>query len=388
MNILVLGAGMMGSAMAYDLAHSPGVDKIILADINEELARGVAAKSGKNVEPRRLDINYFDDVVDLMSTVDAAMGATSYTHNVLLTKAAIEAKVHFCDLGGNMDVVDKQIALDAQAKAANVVILPNCGLAPGMACVIAAGGAKKFSEVKEIHIRVGGLPQHPQPPLNYQLVFSPEGLINEYIESAEVIRNGKFQPVESMADLEELEFPKPFGKVEAFTTSGGTSTLTRMFQGNIKELDYKTIRYKGHCDKFKTLLDLGFASQEPITIGANIYTAREYFEFMLRKKLPMNGPDVVLTRVTIKGMLNGEGTTYVYEMVDYYDTATNMTSMMRTTSFPTSIIAQMAANGTITARGVLPPEQCVPLDPFIAELKKRKIVFKETSTKILSFGDL
>lgn len=381
MKALVIGAGMMGSAMAYDFAHSPGVEKVFLADINEEQARRSAKAIGSSVEAKKLDINDYPAVVALMKNADVAAGATSYNHNVLLTKAAIEAGIHFCDLGGNMDVVDRQLAQDAAAKKANVLILPNCGLAPGMACVIAAGGAKKFSTVDEIHIRVGGLPQHPLPPLNYQLVFSAEGLINEYLELAEVIRSGEFKIVDSMMDLEELDFLPPFGTVEAFNTSGGTSTLTRMFKGKIKELDYKTIRYKGHCEKFKTLLDLGFASSEPITIGSNIYTAREYFEHLLRKKLPSNGPDVVLTRVTIIGMLNGSGSSQkklAYEMIDSYDSAGKMTSMMRTTAFPTSIIAQMVANGTITARGVQPPEQCVPLDPFIAELKKRNIIIKET----------
>ena len=378
MNVLVIGAGMMGSAMAYDFARSPGVEKVVLADINEEQALRSARAIGGNVEAKKLDINQRADVVQLMKHADVAAGATSYNHNVLLTGAAIEAKVHFCDLGGNMDVVDRQISLSEKAKAAGVLILPNCGLAPGMACVIAAGGAKKFSTVEELHIRVGGLPQHPQPPLNYQLVFSAEGLINEYLEPAEVIRDGEFRHVESMVDCEELEFPSPFGTMEAFNTSGGTSTLTRMFRGKVKELDYKTIRYKGHCEKFKTLLDLGFASSEPVQVGANVFTAREYFEHLLRKKLPSNGPDVVLTRVTIAGVMSGAKRTLAYEMIDYYDSAAKMTSMMRTTAFPTSIIAQMVANGTIAGRGVHPPEQCVPLDPFIAELKKRKIMIKET----------
>ncbi|HEV8538070.1 MAG TPA: saccharopine dehydrogenase C-terminal domain-containing protein, partial [Bacteroidota bacterium] len=343
---------------------------------------------GKKVTTRKLDVNDPDDVAKAMSGVDVAVGATSYTHNLQLTKAAIKAGVHFCDLGGNMDVVDQQLALDAKAKKADVCILPNCGLAPGMACVIAAGSATRFTSVNEIHIRVGGLPQRPVPPLNYQLVFSPEGLINEYIEPAEVIRNGAARTVESMADIEELHFPKPFGKVEAFNTSGGTSTLTRMFKDKIRELDYKTIRYKGHCEKFKTLLDLGFASSEPVTIGSHVTTAREYFEQLLRKKLPLNGPDVVLMRVTIKGQLDGAARTVIHEMIDYYDTETNMTSMMRTTAFPTSIIAQMVADGTIAARGVMPPEQCVPLEPFITELRKRNIVIKESFPKILSFNEL
>ncbi|MBI4547815.1 MAG: saccharopine dehydrogenase NADP-binding domain-containing protein [Ignavibacteriae bacterium] len=378
MKALVIGAGMMGSALVYDLAYSDGIEKIVLADVNEERAKNVANRVGKAVEPRSLDVNCYDDVVELMREVEVAIGATTYTHNTSLTKAAIEAGVHFCDLGGNMDVVDRQLDMDSKAKEAHVCILPNCGLAPGLACVIAAGGAKKFERVDEIHIRVGGLPQHPKPPLNYQLVFSAEGLINEYIEPAEVIRNGEVKHIESMSDLEELEFPPPFGKLEAFNTSGGVSTLTRMFKGNIKELDYKTIRYKGHCEKFKTLLDLGFASAEPIAAGNSVRTARELFEELLRRKLPSNGPDVVLMRVTITGMQRNSQKTLAYEMIDYYDEKLMMTSMMRTTAFPTSIIAQMAVKGTITARGVVPPEQCVPLKPFMAELKKRNIGIKET----------
>jgi lysine 6-dehydrogenase len=378
MNALVIGSGMMGSALAHDLSRSGGVERVILADINLERAREVAGRMGKNLEPVQLDTRSPDQVVETMKRVSVAVGATSYGHNVGLTEAAIRAGIHFCDLGGNMDVVYRQMALDKEAKAAGVCIIPNCGLAPGLACVIAAGGAARFSSVDEIHIRVGGLPLHPRPPLNYQLVFSPEGLINEYIEPAEVLRDGQLKSVDSMLDLEELEFPAPFGKLEAFNTSGGISTLTRMFAGKAKHLDYKTIRYTGHCEKFRLLLDLGFASSEPIMAGPNFRTAREMFEEMLRRRLPSNGPDVVLTRVTIKGSMGKERKALAYEMVDYYDEKEKMTSMMRTTAFPTSIIAQMAAGGTITARGVQPPEQCVPLEPFLKELRARNIVIAES----------
>src|SRR5436309_1413167 len=156
MKALVIGSGMMGSAMAYDLAQSPGVEKVFLADIDLERARKSAAAIGAKVEPFRLDINEGADVVRLMKMADVCAGATSYTHNVALTEAAITSKVHFCDLGGNMDVVDKQLAMNKQAADAGVLILPNCGLAPGMACVIAAGGAKRFSTMERIHVRVGG----------------------------------------------------------------------------------------------------------------------------------------------------------------------------------------------------------------------------------------
>ncbi len=377
MKALVIGAGMMGSALAYDLAHSDSVEKVILADIEPDRARSVAKRLNGRVEARRVDVGIAADVAAVMRGMDVAIGATSYTHNIALTKAAIDAGVHWCDLGGNMEVVAGQLALNAQAKNNNLCILPNCGLAPGMACVVAAGAAGRFSSVDEIHLRVGGLPQHPVPPLNYQLVFSAEGLINEYIEPADAIRAGEVTTVQSMLDLEELEFPAPFGTMEAFNTSGGVSTLTSMYRGRVRELDYKTIRYPGHCEKFRTLLDLGFASAEPIMVGSTMRTAREIFEEMLRRKLPSNGPDVVLMRVTVEGTAGGAHTALAYEMIDYYDESAQMTSMMRTTAFPTSIIAQMAAGGRIDRRGVLPPEQCVPLEPFLEELRKRNIIITE-----------
>ncbi|MBI5021372.1 MAG: saccharopine dehydrogenase NADP-binding domain-containing protein [Ignavibacteriales bacterium] len=378
MKALVIGAGMMGSALAYDLAHSSGVEKVYLADIDFDRAESAAKTIGANVTPVKLDVNSHDDVVYVMEQVDVVCGATSYNHNLLLTKAAIETGKHFCDLGGNMDVVYRQMDLHEKAKAAGVLIIPNCGLAPGLAAILGAGGAKYFDAVDEIHLRVGGLPQHPVPPLNYQIVFSVEGLINEYLEPAEVIRNGKPQKVSSMDDLEEIEFPQPFGKVQAFNTSGGISTLTNMFNGKVKTLDYKTIRYKGHCEKFKTLLDLGFASSEPLMVGNSVKTARELFQELLKKKLPSSGHDLILMRVWIQGTKNKEQRTLTYEMIDYFDEKTKISSMMRTTSFPTSIIAQMIVNGTIKDRGVLPPEQCVPVQPLIEELKKRNIIIKES----------
>jgi lysine 6-dehydrogenase len=378
MKALVIGAGMMGSALAYDLAHSDDVEKVYLADIDFDRAENAAKMIGANVIPVKLDVNSHDDVVYVMEQVDVVCGATSYNHNLLLTKAAIETGKHFCDLGGNMDVVYKQMELNEKAKAADVLIIPNCGLAPGLAAILGAGGAKYFDFVDEIHLRVGGLPQHPIPPLNYQIVFSVEGLINEYLEPAEVIRNGTPQKVSSMEDLEEIEFPQPFGKVEAFNTSGGISTLTTMFNGKVKALDYKTIRYKGHCEKFKTLLDLGFASSESLMVGNSVKTARELFQELLKKKLPSSGHDLILMRVWIQGTKNNEQKTLTYEMIDYFDEKTKISSMMRTTSFPTSIIAQMVVNSTIKERGVLPPEQCVPVQPLINELKKRNIIINES----------
>jgi len=143
-------------------------------------------------------------VVELMRGHASAISCVNYWLNERLARAAVEAGTHFCDLGGNNDVVDAELALDAEARAAGVNIVPDCGLAPGMVAVLAAHGALQFETLDAIHIRVGGLPQTPKPPLDYQMVFSVEGLINEYIEPARVIRDGKVTIVDSMTERERF----------------------------------------------------------------------------------------------------------------------------------------------------------------------------------------
>ena len=250
MKILVLGAGRMGHGAVYDLAHnSPEVKEITIADSDLAKAEAVsAAVNSPKITATQLDAADFHQVLSVMDTHDAAISCINYWFNASLSRAAIKANCHFCDLGGNNYIVDEQLALDAEARAANVSIIPDCGLAPGMVSVLAMHGAKRFDETEEIHIRVGGLPQNPRPPLDYQLVFSVEGLINEYVETARVIRRGEIAEVDSMTELETLSFDD-FPALEAFQTSGGTSTLPETFHGKIRELDYKTIRYAGHCDE-------------------------------------------------------------------------------------------------------------------------------------------
>lgn len=378
MKYLVLGSGQMGTAVAFDLAQAEDTEEIVLADIDEERARHTAEKIGSaNVRTARLDVNYYDDVLGLMAGHDVAVSAVLYKHNVLLTKAAIETGVSLCDLGGNNEVVEKQRGLHLKAEQGGVTILPNCGLAPGMANVIAVRGVNSFDAVDELHIRVGGLPQNPRPPLNYQLVFSPEGLINEYIEKAEIIRHGNRMKVESMTELEDIAFPQPFNGLEAFHTSGGISSLARLFEGRIRELDYKTIRYKGHCQTFKVLIDLGFTGSEPSADGTDSRTPREIFGDLLERTLTFNDKDVVLMRITISGEKDGKRRTRAWEMVDYYDEKNAMTAMMRTTGYSTSIIAQMVARGQIHQRGVFLPEQVVDGGILLKELAARNIDVRE-----------
>ncbi len=374
MKILVLGAGRMGHGAVFDLIHnSPDVESVTVADFDLKKAEAVAeAVDTSRVVPRHIDAGVYSDAVDLMRGHDSVISCVNYWHNVSLSKAAIETRANFCDLGGNNYVVDEQLALDAEAKAAGINIIPDCGLAPGMVSILAMHGAAKFEEIEEIHIRVGGLPQKPEPPLNYQLVFSVEGLINEYIEVARVIRDGKIVTVESLTEIEDLSF-EGFPALEAFQTSGGTSTLPDTFLGKIRELDYKTIRYAGHCDKFKTMIDLGLCSSDAIDVDSQSVKPRRVFGELLLKHLPADGPDYVLVRLDFVGKKGGETSRLRYDIVDKLDEATGMSAMMRTTAFPASIIAQMMAHGDVLSRGATPQEKAIDPAKFVSELARRKI---------------
>jgi lysine 6-dehydrogenase len=379
MKILVLGAGRMGLGAAYDLAHnSSDVSSVTVADVDGERARAVVETvASAKLTAAQVDVEDSARVVELMRGHDAAVSCVTYFHNLALARAAIEARTNFCDLGGNNAVVDAELALDAEARAAGVNVIPDCGLAPGMVAVLAAHGAERFDELEAVHIRVGGLPLNPKPPLDYQIVFSVEGLINEYVERARVVRGGRIVEVESMTELEALEFPAPFGRMEAFQTSGGTSTLPDTFLGRIRELDYKTIRYPGHCAQFKLLIDLGLASSDEVDLSGTRVSPRKLLGELLVRHLPADEPDAVLVRLEFRGLTEGKARHLRYDIIDRFDERTRLSAMQRTTAFPASIVAQTMARGGTTRKGALPQERCIPPAPFVAALAARDIRIAE-----------
>jgi lysine 6-dehydrogenase len=393
MRVLVLGAGRMGLGAAYDLAHnSEGVESVTVADVDEGRARAVVETlKSERVSAARVNVEDAARTVELMRGHDAAISCVTYFHNLSLARAAIEARTNFCDLGGNNTVVDSELALDSEARAAGINIIPDCGLAPGMVSVLAAHGAARFPHLEEMHIRVGGLPQQPRPPLDYQIVFSVEGLINEYVERARVIRGGRIIEVESMTEIEALDFPEPFGRMEAFQTSGGTSTLPETFTGRVAELDYKTIRYPGHCERFLLLIDLGLCDSGAVEVDAAPVSPRRLLGELLYRHLPADEPDVVLIRLEFVGRLNdGEGNAgrksdeptrlsrLRYDIIDRFDERAGLSAMQRTTAFPASVIAQMMARGETTQKGAVPQERCIPPEAFVRELAARDIRISES----------
>jgi lysine 6-dehydrogenase len=373
MSYLVLGAGLMGRALVHDLLVNSGVDDVTVADMDKAKLDAVKKKYGKH-GLRTVTLNAKDkaETSKLIKGHSALINATSYTLNIGLTDLAIKNGCHMCDLGGNMDVVESQMKRSKDAKKAGVTILPNCGLAPGLANVLATWLMKHLDTPKAVKIFVGGLPQQPKPPLNYMQLFSMQGLINEYVEPCDAIIKKKKVKLQPMQDIEEVDFPAPWGKLEAFNTSGGISMMVKTYAGKVETMYYKTLRFPGHCAIFRTFLDLGFMDNKPVALGDQKVSPRALLEKSLAKYLPKDGPDATLMRIEAFGQKEGKDTKLVMQMIDRADPANGMSSMMRTTAFPTSIIAQMIVNGRIKERGVFTPEMVVDGADVIKEMKKRR----------------
>ena len=380
MKFLVLGAGKMGYAVAYDLIRGSKVEKVVVADSNtDNLKELVKRLPDEKIIPVELDVTNEEELAQLMAEIDVAVSCITYKHNYELAKIALATKTHFVDLGGNEEIVAKEFMLDELAKEQGVTIIPDLGLAPGLVSLLAVSAAESFDEIYDIRLRVGGLPANPDECfMDYCQVFSIDGLINEYNEDCTVLRDGKIFSVPSLSDNESIEFPRPFGTMEAFNTSGGISTLPKSYLGRVQHLDYKTIRYPGHCDTIHMLKELGLMSKEAVETASGPVVPRDLLFKLLSDKLPKDEPDVVLVRVMVSGLKDKKPVQIVWDCIDYADQAAGLTAMMRMTAFPASIVAQMIARGDITERGVLRQETTVPTKLFLAELDGRGIRLQMT----------
>jgi len=374
MKLLVIGAGMMGSAAAYDMASTPEVQRVTLADSDLRRAREAAARVNKLTRTRKVravavDARRSTAVTRLMRGHQAALSAVPYFFNLGLAKAALAAGCHFADLGGNNTVVRQELALGQQAKKRGVAIAPDCGLSPGMASILAGELMRRVGgRAAALKIYVGGLPKNPRPPFGYQLVFSVEGLINEYVEPARVLRRGKLTTIEPLSEPESFEM-EGFPPLTAFHTSGGTSTLPESFAGRVGECFEKTLRYRGHLALLRGLYDLGMFSSQKQRFGKVEIAPRVITSKLFEEKFAGREPDVVILRVEA----HRDGRVFSFTLVDEYDARTRMTAMMRTTAWPASIVVQMLASGEIAARGGILQERDVPAERFLLAMEGRGI---------------
>ena len=211
MRMLVLGAGLQGTACAFDLLlNNPTIERVLLADVKVgALPAFLVPYAGDRLHTISLDVRDANAVRAAYAQCDAVLSAIPYYFNFPLAELAVECGVHFADLGGNTAIVGQQKTLDAAAKAKGVSIVPDTGLAPGMVNVIAQHGIDQFDAVASVQLFVGGLPQTPEPPLNYQIAYSIEGMIDYYTTPSLVVRDGAPREVAALSELEAVRFAAP-----------------------------------------------------------------------------------------------------------------------------------------------------------------------------------
>ncbi|REB05992.1 saccharopine dehydrogenase [Sporosarcina sp. BI001-red] len=380
MKVVVLGAGLMGKEAVRDLVKSDEVTAVYLADQDVRKAENFADELlSDKLSILVLDARNELQLSEVIALGDVVINALFYTFNEQVAKLAILAGVHSVDLGGHIGgATDAVLKMKEQAEARGVTLIPDLGVAPGMINILSGHGADKLDKVESIRLFVGGVPVNPDPPLNYNIVFSLEGVFDHYTDSSRVIRDGNVLELPSLSEIETVHFDD-FGNMEAFHTSGGTSTLIESFP-DVQTLEYKTLRYPGHAEKFQLLVDLGLLSREStIQVDGKPLRVRDVMRAHLTPQMLLGDKkDAVLLRVLVSGEASGMSATYEYNMTVTKDTEMNETAMALATANTISVVAQMIGNGTITKRGVYPPESIVPGDLYIEEMGKRGVHITET----------
>lgn len=281
-DILVIGAGKIGTVIADLLAHC-GDYRVTLAD------RSAAALAGARVATRVLDIDDADALRAALSGRFAVLSAAPFQLTVKIAEAARERGVHYLDLTEDVASTKRIRELSGGAGSA---LIPQCGLAPGFVSIVAADLARSFDTLDSVRMRVGALPAYPSNALNYNLTWSTDGVINEYIEPCEAIVDGRLRTVPALEEREEFSLDGVL--YEAFNTSGGLGTLAETLAGKVRTLNYRTIRYPGHAAIMKALLhDLRLADR------------RDVLKDILERAVPATMQDVVIVFVTVSGMRDG-----------------------------------------------------------------------------------
>lgn len=286
--VLVAGAGKIGSLIATLLATSGDYEVTLLDSRNELLNSGKSQPYSTCV----MDVSDHQQLEGLLKKgrFQALISCLPYTFNIGLARLAKANQLHYFDLTEDTQVSAEIATLACDAKTAFV---PQCGVAPGFISIIASHLIKSVTHIESVALRVGALPKHSNNALKYALTWSPEGLINEYANDCDALVNGKQSKVQPLEDLETVEIDGLH--YEAFNTSGGLGTLAATYEGKVNSLNYKTIRYPGHCEKMRFLM-----------IDLKLNSARDVLKNILMNALPQNAEDVVIIYVSVKGKQNQE----------------------------------------------------------------------------------
>lgn len=377
MKIIVLGAGLVGSAIIQDLAEDKQYE-ILAVDLNK---RSLDRTSGFNgVSTRQTDLSDDKVISNLVSDADLVINAVPGFLGFQTLKQIIQAGKNVVDISFFGEDAFK---LDELARKKGVTAIVDCGVAPGLCNIIAGYVTGKMDQVDSYLCYVGGLPEIREWPYEYKVVFSPTDVLEEYTRPARFVENGKEVIYPALSEVELLDFPE-IGTLEAFNTDGLRSLLLTLDIPNMRE---KTMRYPGHANLMRVFRESGFFNQEKVEVDGQSVRPLSLTSSLLFDQWKMKDGDRDLTvmQVILEGKEGKDQVVYQYDLVDHYDQEKNVTSMARTTGYTCTIVARLLLEGSIPLTGICPPEKIGEIsglfERLLREYQKRGINLKETITR-------
>lgn len=369
MKLAVLGAGMVGKAIALDLAKDFSVTSFDLNAVNLDDLK----KRNPAIETVAADLSLFEEYSNWLAPYDIIITAVPGFMGYKALEAVINAGKNVVDISF---FPEEALQLDAMAKEKGVTVITDCGVAPGMSNFI-IGRYNTEMKADSFECYVGGLPQKPQPPFYYKAPFSPVDVIQEYIRPARLVESGKIITKPALSEREVMVFDKA-GKLEAFNTDGLRSLIYTM--GHIPDMKEKTLRYPGHIDLIIALQQAGFFDTTTLRVNDTDISPLDFTSRILMNEWK-SGPEEEEFTV-MKVIIKGEGRTITYDLYDVYDPVTKTSSMARTTGYTCTAAVNLVAKKMFTEKGVFPPElignrkEC--FDFVLQYLKERKVIWKKT----------
>lgn len=369
---VVLGAGMVGSVMAADLAGDAGFS-VTIADFSEQNLKAAGERCGGRAKTVRADLSDAATLRRTIAEADIVLGALSSRIALAALRTVIEAGKSYCDISF---MAEDPLELDGLAKAKGVTAVVDCGVAPGMSHMMAGYAAATLAPCENIEIYVGGLPRERRWPFEYKAAFSPADVIEEYTRPTRLVEHGRVVVREALSEPELMDFAG-VGTLEAFNTDGLRS-LVKTLTPTVPCMKEKTLRYPGHIELMRVLRETGFFGEEPVKVGGVEVRPRELTAKLMFPKWTYEPGEEDLTVMRVIGEGGGKGGKRMqWDLLDFYDKASGATSMARTTAFPCAIVARMIAAGRFAKRGVFAPEHLGQekgvLEHVLAEHERRGV---------------
>jgi saccharopine dehydrogenase-like NADP-dependent oxidoreductase len=370
MTIAVLGTGMVGRAIALDLAKDYSVSSF---DLNADNLHEIKSKN-QSVKTVVADLSHFKEYQNWFSSFDIVVTAVPGFMGYKTLEAVINAGKNVVDISF---FPEDALQLDELAKEKGVTAITDCGVAPGVSNFI-IGRYDSAMKIDSFECYVGGLPQHPQPPFYYKAPFSPVDVIQEYIRPSRLMENGVIVTKPALSERELMHFDE-VGELEAFNTDGLRSLIYTM--KHIPDMKEKTLRYPGHIDLIISLQQAGFFDTTPLRIKEVDITPLDFTSKLLMNEWKPGSEEEEFT--VMKVIVKGEGRMIEYNLLDRYDAATKTSSMARTTGYTCTAAVNLITKGLFTEKGVFPPElignkkEC--FDFVMEYLKERNVIWKKSS---------